>query len=250
MKAFFKLFCTLILVIIFSQATYAQDLILKTNGDTIRAKITEIGTNAISFKKTNFIDGPLFVEQKSDIILIKYGNGQIEHFSKPIPKIPSADSLKLSSASTYTNSNTPKNSITNSTTQQSSDGKVKIEMISTKKFTINGQKASRKEVNAQLGKSKNPAILLALKGTKLTGGAQKIVKITSIPTTIGGGATSVFTLIEGYQLLQRGRATSKSLLNIGMSLVGTLAFPITSKILNKKSGKMYTKIIDMYNLTN
>ncbi|MCE3259218.1 MAG: hypothetical protein K0S12_859, partial [Bacteroidetes bacterium] len=47
-----------------------------------------------------------------------------------------------------------------------------------------------------------------------------------------------------------GRASSKTFLNMGLSLVGTLTFPVTSYFLKKKSDKMYDKIIDMYNVTN
>jgi hypothetical protein len=227
----------------------AQDLIVKTNRDTIKAKITEVGTNAISFKKWGNLDGPTFVESKSDILFIKYNNGEVQQFSKAIPTNTASIGSMTNSAATNTNSVMSNTNAASSATQQPTDGKIKIERTGSK-YTINGQKASRKMVNEQLGKSKNPAIQVPLKATKMMGGAQKIVKITSIPTTIGGGFTFLWKGIDMWNDIQRGRATTQSYVNAALSLVGTLTLPITNKILKKKSNKMYDKLIDLYNVTN
>lgn len=218
----------------------AQDLILRTTGDTIKGKITEIGTNAITYKKADNLNGPTFVENKSNILMIKLASGEIQKFT------PSA--VNTSTNSIMTNTATSTNTSSNTATA-SSDGKVKIERVGSK-YTIDGKKASRKMVNEQLGKSKNPAILVPLKATKMMGGAQKITKITSIPTTIGGGFTFLLTGVDMWNDIQRGRATTSSYVNAALSLVGTLTLPITNKILKKKSNKMYDKLIDAYNVTN
>lgn len=250
---------TILLLLILSIGCFqlkAQDLIVKTNRDTIKARITEVGTNAISFKKWNNQDGPTFVESKSDILFIKYSNGEVQQFAKSIPTNTASIGSMTNSAVTNTNSvmsNTSSamsnTNAASSSTQQPADGKIKIERNGSK-YTINGQKASRKMVNEQLGKSKNPAILVPLKATKMMGGAQKIVKLTSIPTTIGGGFTFLWKGIDMWNDIQRGRATTQSYVNAALSLVGTLTLPITNKILKKKSNKMYDKLIDMYNVTN
>jgi hypothetical protein len=147
-------------------------------------------------------------------------------------------------------SNTAVSTSTASSSSSANDnGKNKIERDGSK-FMINGKKAKKKQVDELLSKSKNPAIIVPLKAAKLTSGAQKIVKIANIPASIGGGFTTLFTFVNLYNDIQRGRANSKSYLNAGISLVGTLTLPITNKILKKKSGKMYDKLIDMYNLTN
>lgn len=219
----------------------AQDLIFKTNGDTIRAKITEVGTNAVSYKKVTMLDGPTFIEYKEDVLMIKYGNGEIQKFAKTNPTnnaMPNSSSTSTSSTSSGTN-----------TAGKQTDGKNKIEKDGNK-FTINGKKAKAKEVDKLMGKSKNPLVIVPLKLAKITRISQKITKITSIPTTIGGGFTTLVKVIDLYNDVHRGRDNSKTYVNFGLSLVGTLALPITSKILKKNSDKMYEKIIDAYNLTN
>lgn len=247
----FVLFCFIFLYNI----TSAQDLIVKTNNDTIRAKIIEVGTNAVSFKKLNYPDGPTFVENRSDIRMIKYSNGDVQQFSNTnintittqTNSIQSYSSATTNSATAITNS--ASTSYTNTMKQEMDNGKVKIEMVD-KKYTINGQKASRKDVDNQLSKSKNPAVILPLKAAKLTKTAQKIVKITSIPSTIGGGFSTLLTGVNLYNDIRRDRTTSKSYVNAAISLLTTLSLPITNKILKKKSDKMYSRIIDAYNITN
>ncbi len=222
----------------------SQDLIIRSKGDTILAKVLEVGTNTVSYKKSTMPDGPTFVVEKKEIIFIKYSNGEVQDFFDTQPPVNQPPNT------TPKNANAVADSIAKAhAEQQAAMPKNKIEMLD-KKFLINGQKANRKDVNRYLEKSNNPAIKLSLKGTKATGGAQKIMKIISYPTTIAGGVTSLFTVLGGYQLVQRGRATPQTFINMGLSLVGTAAFPITSKILKKKSDKMYDKIIDMYNVTN
>jgi hypothetical protein len=215
---------------------YSQDIIVKRSGDSISVKLLEIGLEAVSYKKTSMLNGPTYVLEKKEIFLIRYANGEVEHFTQAAPSQTAAvNSNTTSTASDKSESNNPE--------------KNKIEFINDQ-FTINGQKAKRKDVNRYLSKSKNPAIVLGLKATKLTGTAQKIVKITSFPTTIIGSVTTLFTVVEGYQLVQRGRATGKTFVNMGLSFLGTISLPITNKILKKKSDKMYDKLIDMYNVTN
>lgn len=229
------------------QNARSQDLIIRTKGDTIRAKVTEVGTNAVSYKKASMPDGPTFVEYKEDIALIKYGNGEIQKFPKTNatnPAMPNSSTTSSNSVSSGTNA-----AGTNTASQQPSDGKIKIEKDGNK-YTINGNKAKAKDVDKQLGKSKNPLVMIPLKLAKITRKSQKIVKITSIPSTIGGGFATLVGVIDLYNDVRRGRDNTKTYMNFGLSLVGTLTLPITNKILKKNSDKMYDKIIDAYNLTN
>ncbi len=215
----------------------AQDLILKTSGDTIRCKITEIGTESISYKKASMPTGPTFTDNKTEIVFIKVGKGEIQTFNK------TGVSEKSISTSTASGNG--------SVTQQTSDGKNKIEFLDGQ-YYINGQKASFKDVNRYLAKSNNPAVAVPLKAAKGTAMAQKIIKITSIPTTIGGSFTSLITAVDAYMLVQRGRVKGNAgaFVKMGLSFVGTAAFPVTAKILKKKKEKMYNRIIDAYNLAN
>lgn len=67
------------LLIIYS-IVYAQDTIYKRTGEKIAAKIIEINIKDISYKRSDLIDGPLFVSNKNDIQKIKYANGITDTF--------------------------------------------------------------------------------------------------------------------------------------------------------------------------
>lgn len=233
-----KLTTILFVILLSFHAAKGQDRIIKTNGDTISAKITEIGTNAVSYKKTSMPDGPVFVDLKSDIVLIIFSNGKTEYFSQPIT---SQDASKALSDNINNTNNTNNNN--------SSSTKTKIEFLDGK-YTINGSKASRKDVDRQLASSTNPAITIPLKAAKMTKTAQKIVKITSIPTSIGGSFSILATGVNYINDVRRGRDNAATYVGLFSSLVGTMTLPITNKILKNKSDKMYQKLIDTYNITN
>ncbi|MGQ0828738.1 MAG: hypothetical protein ACT4ON_10115 [Bacteroidota bacterium] len=59
---------------------FAQDTIIKSNNERVIAKILEITAKEVKYKKFNFLDGPTYVENKSDLQIIKYSNGSTEKF--------------------------------------------------------------------------------------------------------------------------------------------------------------------------
>jgi hypothetical protein len=223
-------------------AIKAQDTIVKTNGEIIPAKVLEVGTDAITYKKLSFKDGPTFSEKKTDIALIKYSNGQRQEFIKAVNV---QDPRNMQATGTNTATVGGANQANNRYLQSGPvSDHYRIEVLNNR-YMVNGQKIGRKELDRILGKSKNPAVLVALKTAKATKIAQKIIGLTSIATTTGGGVTSVVTIINCF----RSPAPS-SYLNAGLSLVGTMSLPITSKILKKRRDKLYDKTIDLYNATN
>jgi hypothetical protein len=74
------------LLLFFYQFSFAQDTIVKNSGEMIPARIIEISPTQIKYKKMDFLDGPLYVENKSDVKMIKYSNGTKEEFTKDQPK--------------------------------------------------------------------------------------------------------------------------------------------------------------------
>ncbi len=72
MKKSLTLLCILNFVFILASA---QDVIVMKNGDEVKAKVTEIGTNEIKYKKFDNPDGPVYSATKSDVFMIKYENG-------------------------------------------------------------------------------------------------------------------------------------------------------------------------------
>jgi hypothetical protein len=232
----------------------AQDTIVKNNGDIIIAKITEIGTNAISYKRIDFEDSPNFIENRSEIAVIKFKNGQKQDFTKE-----NAEKKAIEAAQKQAQENAQKQTLNSQSKDPSTslgqnkpvfaNEKHKIESLNGK-YTFDGQKIGKRELDRQLGKSKNPAVLVGLKTAKTTKVLQKVVGITSIPSTIAGGVTSLVTFTQFYQAYDKGNLTPQYYWNAGLSLLGTLTVPITSKILKKKTGKLYDKVLDLYNVTN
>lgn len=64
----------------------AQDTIYKRSGEIISAKVLEINTKEVSYKRADLLDGPLFVINKNEIKKIKYVTGTIDSFKVVIPE--------------------------------------------------------------------------------------------------------------------------------------------------------------------
>jgi hypothetical protein len=77
----------LILFVFFSVAGFAQDTLYKRNSkEIIVAKVIEISTVEIRYKRFDLLDGPMYVIDKNEIEKIKYIYGNIEYFNITIPK--------------------------------------------------------------------------------------------------------------------------------------------------------------------
>ncbi len=62
------------------------DLITMLNGEEISAKVIEINQNIVKYKTCDNLDGPLFIESKDKIFMIRYVNGTKEVFPKTTSK--------------------------------------------------------------------------------------------------------------------------------------------------------------------
>ena len=58
----------------------AQDMIVKKDGSIVKAKVLEIGDDAIKYKKSDNLDGPTYSVSKSNLTSINYENGKVEKF--------------------------------------------------------------------------------------------------------------------------------------------------------------------------
>lgn len=66
--------------ILISSVLYSQDIIVKKNNETIKAKIIEVNQNDIKYQKWDNLNGPIYTIQKTDIVSIVYQNGDAESF--------------------------------------------------------------------------------------------------------------------------------------------------------------------------
>ena len=70
----------------------AQDIIITKDSKKIDAKITKVTQDEIEYKKTNNLDGPIFVIPINDINSIIYANGEVQLFeTKNDITIPKAE---------------------------------------------------------------------------------------------------------------------------------------------------------------
>lgn len=67
------LLCAVFSSIAFS--LFSQDLITKVTGEEISANVIEVGETEIQFKKFNNPDGPTYIMNRDDILMIRYENG-------------------------------------------------------------------------------------------------------------------------------------------------------------------------------
>ncbi|MDA1112343.1 MAG: hypothetical protein O3A86_07475 [Bacteroidetes bacterium] len=65
---------------IVSLTAFGQDLITTTEGQTIKAKVLEIGLDEIKYKKYENLEGPTYTMVKSKVLVIYYENGTTELF--------------------------------------------------------------------------------------------------------------------------------------------------------------------------
>ena len=73
----------LLLALVFSFVVRGQDIIYKTDGTEIKAKVIEIDENVVKYKNFDQLDGPLRSIGKIQVFLIIYANGQREKFETP-----------------------------------------------------------------------------------------------------------------------------------------------------------------------
>lgn len=67
------------------QIGYSQDIIIKKDGDKIKATVVEVGLDEVKYKKYETSDGPIYLIMKSDIFMIEYDNGDKDIFNNEKP---------------------------------------------------------------------------------------------------------------------------------------------------------------------
>lgn len=84
-----KTLLSLILIMSVSlTAAFAQqqtDIIILKNSEKIEAKIVEVTTTEVAYKRASYIDGPTFTLSISEISSIVYANGEVQAFGNTVP---------------------------------------------------------------------------------------------------------------------------------------------------------------------
>jgi len=72
----------LILILLINNVIFAQDVIIKKNGDEVKSKILEITSSEIKYKEFDFQNGPTRNISVSEVFMIIYENGKRETINK------------------------------------------------------------------------------------------------------------------------------------------------------------------------
>ncbi|MBL4652523.1 MAG: hypothetical protein JKY53_06610 [Flavobacteriales bacterium] len=91
-----KYFFALTIITLFAVASYAQDVIVKKNGEEIEAKIIEVHETEIHYKKHNNQVGPTYILNVTSLKEIRYENGDIEEYKTAKKSKKNSYSIKKS----------------------------------------------------------------------------------------------------------------------------------------------------------
>ena len=61
---------------------FGQDIIVLKNNNEILCKVLKISKKNIEYRKFSNLEGPIYEQDKSDIIMIRYENGEVEIFKE------------------------------------------------------------------------------------------------------------------------------------------------------------------------
>lgn len=76
-----KILLSVFLLFLFAFSGFSQDVITKSNGDEILAKILEVTQNDVKYRKFDQQNGPIFTISKAELLMVKYENGSKDVFN-------------------------------------------------------------------------------------------------------------------------------------------------------------------------
>ncbi|MBC5994120.1 hypothetical protein [Pontibacter cellulosilyticus] len=85
----------LVLLLVLLQNAFAQDKIIKQNGEEIKARVVEIKLQEIVFQHPDSLTGTLYHLPKTDVFMIQFANGTKEVFAQNVAEA-SAEGVNIS----------------------------------------------------------------------------------------------------------------------------------------------------------
>ena len=77
-----KMLISLFTLLAVAVKSFSQDMLIKTNRDTLFVKIIEVGDKEIKYKLFNYPDGPTIIANKTEVKSIKFQNGSTYFIDK------------------------------------------------------------------------------------------------------------------------------------------------------------------------
>lgn len=213
-----------IISLVFWGKLFAQDTIITVNNNRILAKIMEVGTEQIKYKKAEFIDGPTYIQNKSEIKSIHYSNGTKEDFAVQVPK-PAPLAPLDGNADYYGGPVTPKN---------------KIEIYGSK-FNYKNHRMSERQLHHMLEDTKDKELIRLVQQSK-DAHKLKFVGFGAIPL----GLASLIVFSNSYNP-NNNKFSQDKLATSGLLLCGAVACPIVSGIFSGKRKHYNHLAVKLYN---
>ena len=73
-----KKITVLVFMSLMAMVSLAQDIIITTNKEKIEAKVLEVSTSTIKYKKHSYLDGPTFVLETDKIVCVAYEDDNVD----------------------------------------------------------------------------------------------------------------------------------------------------------------------------
>lgn len=219
----------------------AQDTIIKKDGETIIAKVFEIGVSEVKYKKFNFEDGPTYISDKAEIRSIHFKNGQIEEFAKKDASTSlstSEKSLPTEGSDDYVSQSTP----------LYTPSSQKIEMFGNR-YLMNGRRYNEKEIqNHLLGT--NDKKIITLVGSARDAKKMQYIGFGAFP--LGIAALTVL----GKGLYQTGSSSGtgtqikvrpENAVMAVVCLAATITCPVLSGVYKNRRANYNRAAVKLYN---
>lgn len=71
----------MLMLLCLTMTVVAQDIVVKKDGTTIKAKVTEVSSTEIKYKRFDNLNGPVYTISVSELLAINYENGNTESFN-------------------------------------------------------------------------------------------------------------------------------------------------------------------------
>lgn len=167
-----------IVLSLFYTGSFAQDYIIKKNGEEIYCRIKEVLPSFVTYIDTSSVDSMLRSITKNEILFIKYSNGLKEMFTEDAKK----EELVMNKSSTsnaISSANAMKGPIVN---------------LGSNDFSIEGHPYTFKAMKKELRSIDNPEIEKCLKQAKISGLIGNTVAYSSIPIGYIGFSLGVLSV--------------------------------------------------------
>jgi len=203
---------------------FGQDTILKNNGTRITGKVIEISPTEVRYKKAENMDGPVYIENRSDLTSIFYFNGLKDTFKFEKPWLVPA-SIKSEEVSPG-----PKKKF------------AELQKIGSR-YSFNGEIINEREMRDYLSSLHDPAISEHLRMARMQKGFQNI-GFAAIPF----GVASFVCFMEGTALFGSYGGTNIDMQNkskiLGIAAVACIGTSICLKIKRTQHNSAAVKLYE------